>query len=214
MGRVLLIVGAVLGLVMFCGGGLADAAVSPKPPTPIAGAAKGVSAPDIASNVVASADWGVANGVPWYHVTKGQLVAPPVFAADPTVVASADRGSRSAAASAACHEEISNVSYLQSPTRFAWRTEQICTGSFSPQWLKTQLWRSSWSGPRGYSGWGITSDTSSTQLGPISWGINCNSGKGYYDYYAVVQGHASFGYGPQVRSDNTLTSRNCGPTAP
>lgn len=159
------------------------------------------------STVVASADWGVTNGQSWYTVTSGVLVAPP-----PNSVAVA-ASNATPAVSTFCHEEISNVTLSGAGPAFRWTTEQICTGNFAPQSLKTQLWRSSWSGPRGYSSWAYSSLTWSTQLGPIYWSVGCHVHGGYYDYYPVMQGTSAFGSGPVVRSGNTLTQQPCGASA-
>lgn len=185
----------------------AIAAPSPGPsvPTPPGAAAPTSSTvdPGGVSTVVASADWGTAGGKAWYRVNKGALIAAPTNASEV----------RTAPASTFCHEEISNVTLGGAGPAFRWSTEQICTGNFAPQSLKTQLWRSSWSGPRGYSAWSYTSLTWSTQLGPIYWSIICHVHAGYYDYYPVMQGTSSFGSGPVVRSANTLTQQPCGPNA-
>ena len=87
------------------------------------------------------------------------------------------------------------------------------TGFYGLQFVSTQMWRSSWSGPRGYSAWVSSHTTSAAVLGPIYWNVYCNNGKGYYDYYPVVQGYASrLGWGPTVRTSNDF-HYDCGPSA-
>ena len=176
--------------------------------------------------MVASADWGVANGKPWFHVTKGALVEPWRDASGQVVsdgvpvgvsLQSVRRPSKtkitrqSATATAACHEEISDLA-LNGLT-FSWTTEQTCSGLFINQRLQTQIWRSSWSGPRGYTTWTTSGTTTSSYLRQ-GWTSNCNNGGGSYDYYGVMQGYATaIGWGPKVRSANTLNHFNCGPNS-
>ncbi len=113
-------------------------------------------------------------------------------------------------ATGACHEEI--YDYYRNGN-FYWATKQTCTGFYGLQFVSTQMWRSSWSGPRGYSAWVSSHTTSAAVLGPICWNVYCNNGKGYYDYYPVVQGYASrLGWGPTVRTSNSL-HYDCGPSA-
>lgn len=91
---------------------------------------------------------------------------------------------------------------------FQWETSQWCSGAFGQQYQRTQMWRSSWSGPRGYGGWGTTAFTTDYHQS-AKWTVRCGNG-GTYDYYPVVEGYASaIGYSPTVRSDNQLR-RQCG----
>lgn len=111
------------------------------------------------------------------------------------------------AASATCTVYISDV-YVAYNNDFKWETNQFCSGSFGQQYHRTQMWRSSWSGPRGYGGWGTTPLTTATSQ-PRTWTIRCGSG-GTYDYYPVIEGYASaIGYSPTTRSNNQLR-RSCG----
>lgn len=169
-----------------------------------------VAAPsgDYVSTVVASATWGISDGRPFVHVTKGQVMG------DGTPQPPASGTPTTPAASGNCTEEISNVSRHGG---FYWSTSQICSGHFGAQDMKTQMWRSSWSGPRGYGSWayypakGLASQRSISR----NWTLACNNGKGYYDYYPVMQGYASsLGSGPVIRSDNQLNHQDCGPTPP
>jgi hypothetical protein len=160
------------------------------------------------SKVVASATWGVSNGKPFVKITKGTIVGhykPSALKVDHANVP---------AASGNCTEDISNVTRSGG---FYWSTSQICSGHFGAQDMKTQMWRSSYSGPRGYTSWayypasGLYSRSSISQ----NWTIACNNGRGYYDYYPVMQGYASsLGSGPVIRSGNQLNHQDCGPTAP
>lgn len=160
------------------------------------------------SEVVASATWGIAGGKPFVKVTKGTVATPyrqSASIADRSVVA---------AASGSCTEDISDV---RRSGGFYWSTSQICSGHFGAQDMKTQMWRSSWSGPRGYSSWAYYPAKGLYSRSKISrnWTIACHNGKGYYNYYPVMQGYASsLGSGPVIRSANQLNHQDCGPTAP
>jgi len=168
-----------------------------------------VAAPsgEYVSTVVASATWGVSNGQPFVRVTKGKIVGdykPQVPSASKAILA----------ASGNCTEDISDVSRHGG---FYWSTSQICSGYFGAQDMKTQMWRSSWSGPRGYGSWAYypASGLASQRSISRNWTIACNNGKGYYDYYPVMQGYASsLGSGPVIRSGNQLNHQDCGPTPP
>jgi hypothetical protein len=106
-----------------------------------------------AGGVLAAADWGVdASGKPWFRVGSGTLVERPSNLATFAAVATAARSARAAPAWH-CHEEIDGFYVGGAGPSFRWWTEQVCTGPFKRQDLKTQLWRSSWSGPRGYGPW-------------------------------------------------------------
>ncbi|WP_329127246.1 hypothetical protein [Streptomyces sp. NBC_01465] len=92
-------------------------------------------------------------------------------------------------------------------------TSQACSGSFGTQKLKTQMWRNSWSGQRGYSGWATTGSTASSFI-DYRWSSDCNDGGGTYTYYPVVQSYASgIGWAPTTRSDNELR-HGCGTSEP
>jgi hypothetical protein len=161
---------------------------------------------------VASATWGVQDGKPFFHVTKGKLVgsykavnAQPN--ADGTQAVTPD-------VTASCTEYISDLSI--DADVFHWYASQTCYGAFGEQEYKTQLWRSSWSGPRGYTSWGYDpgggSLSSQSTIGE-EWGTPCDTSGGYYDYYPVISGYATnIGTGPTVRSENQL-DLYCG-TAP
>ncbi|WP_158717032.1 hypothetical protein [Streptomyces rimosus] len=110
---------------------------------------------------------------------------------------------------------ISDVSFhgAGASTYFQWVTSQACSGSFGSQKLQTQMWRSSWSGPRGYNNWHGTGLTSRSFI-DYGWSTDCNDGGGTYTYYPVMQGYASgIGWGPKTRSDNELR-KGCGTRSP
>lgn len=116
------------------------------------------------------------------------------------------------AASAVCTVYISDVAF-SIPQGFTWETAQICSGAFGLQRQRTQMLRSSWSGPRGYGPWTAWTPWSSNSFESYNWGIGCGSG-GTYDYYPVMQGEATaIGVSPTVRSDNQEDQIACG-TAP
>ncbi|MGW3665636.1 hypothetical protein [Streptomyces sp. NPDC005141] len=75
------------------------------------------------------------------------------------------------------------------------------------------MWRSSWSGPRGYNNWHGTGLTANSFI-DYGWSTDCNGGGGTYTYYPVMQGYASgIGWGPKTRSDNELR-KGCGTRSP
>ncbi|MER5386303.1 hypothetical protein ABT040_39735 [Streptomyces sp. NPDC002688] len=124
-------------------------------------------------------------------------------------------GAPAAAAAARCSVYISDVSFHGSGASawFQWETSQACSGSFGSQKLQTQMWRSSWSGPRGYNNWHGTGLTSNSFI-DYGWSTDCNDGGGTYTYYPVMQGYASgIGWGPKTRSDNELR-KGCGTRSP
>jgi hypothetical protein len=152
------------------------------------------------STVVASATWGVSNGKSFVRVTKGVVVG--------------QYRPNAVAASGSCTETISNVTRSGG---FYWSTSQLCSGYFGAQDMKTQMWRSSWSGPRGYGSWAYYPSSGLLSQSYIQryWTIACNNGKGYYNYYPVMQGYASsLGSGPVIRSGNQLNNQDCGPYPP
>ncbi|MFI6475433.1 hypothetical protein ACIBL5_34960 [Streptomyces sp. NPDC050516] len=89
-------------------------------------------------------------------------------------------------------------------------TFQACTrSSFGSQKLQTQMWRSSWSGPRGYNDWHGTGSTTNRFI-DYGWSTDCNGG-GTYTYYPVMQGYASgIGWGSKTRSD-MICARDAAP---
>ncbi|WP_129308948.1 hypothetical protein [Streptomyces sp. L2] len=118
-------------------------------------------------------------------------------------------------AAASCSVYISDVSFhgAGAGAWFQWETSQACSGSFGSQKLQTQMWRSSWSGPRGYNNWHGTGLTSNNFI-DYGWSTDCNDGGGTYTYYPVMQGYASgIGWGPKTRSNNDLR-KGCGTRSP
>lgn len=104
------------------------------------------------------------------------------------------------AASAVCSVYVSDVAFFIG-FGFDWETAQTCSGAFGEQGHRTQLWRSSWSGLRGYSSWVWTGWTVAS-FQSQQWNIACGGG-GTYDYFPVVQGTSSvIGSSPIVRADN------------
>ncbi|MFF7982011.1 hypothetical protein ACFZDK_23260 [Streptomyces sp. NPDC007901] len=94
-----------------------------------------------------------------------------------------------------------------------WETSQACRGSFGSQKLQTQMWRSLWSGPRGYDNWHGTGLTSNSFI-DYGWSTDCNDGGGTYTYCPVMQGYVSgIGWGPKTRSNNDLR-KGCGTRFP
>ncbi|MFD3647509.1 hypothetical protein ACFWVT_10585 [Streptomyces cyaneofuscatus] len=96
---------------------------------------------------------------------------------------------------------------------FSWVTSQVCSGSYGSQRIETQMWRSSWSGPRGYDIWRKTKSTTKSFI-DYGWSVDCNDGGGTYTYYPVMKGFATgVGSSPTTRADNELR-KNCGTKAP
>lgn len=182
---------------------------SPPPPRQVSAGATVAPNP---SDVVASATWGVQNGKPFFHVTKGKLVGRYTLANAQSNVVAAQAVTPDVTAS--CTEYISDLTI--DAEVFHWTASQTCYGEFGAQDYKTQLWRSSWSGPRGYTSWAYDPSSGLSFQSYISaeWGTPCDTSGGYYDYYPVMQGYASnIGSGPTIRSENQL-DLYCGTTAP
>jgi hypothetical protein len=153
--------------------------------------------------ITAEATYGILNGKAYYHLIKGELIGH----YHPSIPRAASSEAPQAGATS-CTEYIGNVSRSG---RFHWYTSFRCNGVGINE-VFSQMWRSSWSGPRGYSSWGYTGWTISN---PVSdnWSIGCNNGHGYYDYYPVMYGdNAYVGQGPTIRSANQLNHVDCGPT--
>ncbi|MFE7774478.1 hypothetical protein ACFU5O_11340 [Streptomyces sp. NPDC057445] len=124
-------------------------------------------------------------------------------------------GAPAAPAAARCSVYISDVKFLGGGANawFQWETSQVCSGSFGTQKLQTQMWRSSWSGPRGYNNWRSSRSTTNNFI-DYGWSSDCNDGGGTYTYYPVMKGYASgIGWGPTTRSDNELR-KGCGTRQP
>ena len=132
-----------------------------------------------------------------------QNSAPSFGAAAQTTAASVSP----AATAASCTETLTGFTY--STKTFSWNTDQVCTGAFGEQNQTTQMWRSSWSGPRGYGNWAATALTAAN-IKTYYRNIACNSGKGKYVYYPVMQGYATnIGWGPEVKSAYSLGKFDC-----
>ena len=99
-------------------------------------------------------------------------------------------------------------------TDFVWFYEQTCIGNFVVQDVSTQLWRSSWSGPRGYSGWVTYPDQPTTNsYFSTYFYVRCNHERGFYDYYPVADGWSEgAGRAPRVNPGYQLRE-DCGPNA-
>lgn len=121
---------------------------------------------------------------------------------------------RKIAAAAHCSIYISDVKFhgAGAGAWFQWETSQICSGNYGWQYIRTQMWRSSWSGPRGYTPWHQSPKTTKSTV-DYGWSADCNDGGGTYTYYPVMKGVASFGSSPTTRSDNDLR-KNCGTYRP
>ena len=110
-------------------------------------------------------------------------------------------------------EYISDLSKQNGNYPFCWETSQTCSGPFGDQYMATQMWHSSYSGPRGYGGWAYDGPSPNSFISQ-NWSIGCNYGTGYYTYYPVMYGWATnVGQGPTIRSDNQLNA-HCGTTPP
>jgi hypothetical protein len=145
----------------------------------------------------------------WGKTTKGERYSLTYKAGEPKPAGPA------APAAASCSVYISDVSFhgAGAGAWFQWETSQACSGSFGSQKLQTQMWRSSWSGPRGYNNWHGTGLTSNSFI-DYGWSTDCNDGGGTYTYYPVMQGYASgIGWGPKTRSNNDLR-KGCGTRSP
>ena len=145
----------------------------------------------------------------WGRTTKGESYSFTYKAGDAKPAAPV------APAAASCSVYISDVSFhgAGAGAWFQWETSQACSGSFGSQKPQTQMWRSSWSGPRGYNNWHGTGLSSSSFI-DYGWSTDCDDGGGTYTYYPVMQRYASgIGWGPKTRSDNDLR-KGCGTRSP
>jgi hypothetical protein len=196
----------LLGAVAVCavvvaGAGAAVASAGSQVPRLVGGAP--------VSNVGAEASYGIAaDGHPFMHLIKGRIVGKyklSKISAAPTVTPDV---------AVSCTEEISNVTKASGNHPFYWSTSQTCRGAFGDQYVATQMWRSSYSGPRGYGSWAYSAHSSGTFISQ-NWTISCNWEHGKYNYYPVMYGWATAaGQGPTIRSDNTLDNTDCGPSSP
>ena len=149
--------------------------------------------------------WGITADGQKFSSTQ-RVAAPP--AASPAPAAAL---SPSGAQAGTCSLYISNT-WLNRTATFENETSQTGSGFYGAAYQLYQVWRSSWSGPRGYSAWG-NSATTTAPYQDIYWNTRCHWGGGTYDYYGVIQGYASqLGWGPQVMAENTLR-KPCGDTA-
>jgi hypothetical protein len=154
------------------------------------------------SRIVAEVTYGIANGKPFVHVLKGQIVGTYKLSEITAIPAAA----------ALCTEYISDVSKANGNQPFKWETAQVCTGSFGDQYMATTMMRSSYSGPRAY-GSKRFSDTTSKSTINVNWSLACHYGTGEYNYFPEMYGYATgAGQGPTIRSDNTLEDAHCGTT--
>lgn len=145
----------------------------------------------------------------WGKTTTGERYSFTYIAGDAKPAAPA------APAAAACSVYISDVSLYGAGAGawFSWETSQACSGAFGTQGLETQMWRSSWSGPRGYNNWHDTGASANSFI-DYGWSTDCNDGGGTYTYYPVMKGYASgIGTGPTTRSNNDLR-KGCGTRSP
>ncbi|MEU9085967.1 hypothetical protein [Streptomyces sp. NPDC048357] len=68
-------------------------------------------------------------------------------------------------------------------------SHEICSGSFLYHYTRGQFLRSSWSGPRAYTGWGRSNFVySPNEVNDTIWTIGCPGG-GTYNYDLQVQTH-------------------------
>lgn len=153
----------------------------------------------------ASATWGVRNGKPFYHASKGALVGR--YVPDIPKVGSATPAVRQ------CTEYISDVSF--SGGKFKWTTRNTCYQGAVGMDIHSQMLRSSYRGDLGYSAWAIYPAEGlyhGTQL-VVNWTIGCSSGKGFYNYHPIMYAYSEgFGTGPTIRSNNQLNHVDCGPS--
>ncbi|MGI8447923.1 MAG: hypothetical protein ACR2MP_12240 [Streptosporangiaceae bacterium] len=183
-------------------GSAAQSTTTPKAHDPIA--ANGRPAVGRKGRAAAAAEWGVTNGKPWYKILKGTQVGK--YTPNPPAL----RPTALPAVTTYCHEQVDNISL--SGRTFYWDTWQECFGNYGLQDMRTQMWRSSWSGWRGYGAWTPDTPSPPTSASYIfdNWTLGCGSG-GKYDYTAAMSGWASqIGRGPNIRAANTLRQYYCG----
>ncbi|WP_439033251.1 hypothetical protein [Gordonia terrae] len=217
--RIGAVIVAIIGLV--AGGGIASAAPKepqlPGPPLD----KPGITAPSARSGpppsqiknkkVLTASQWGTEpNGQRWFVIDKGTLSAAPANSRQ-LQAPPAGPGTRQVVTS--CRNELTEFELL-GITDFVWFYEQTCIGNFVVQDVSTQLWRSSWSGPRGYSGWVTYPDQPTTNSYFSSYFyVRCNHERGFYDYYPVADGWSEgAGRAPRVNPGYQLRE-DCGPNA-
>ncbi|MGH3155469.1 MAG: hypothetical protein ACRDNF_02665, partial [Streptosporangiaceae bacterium] len=119
------------------------------------------------SNIGAEAVWGVKNGKRFMHLIKGRVVGK--YSLKEIKLARTERAY-------GCTEYISNVSKVNGNNPFTWVTQQTCNPGFGYQWMSTQMWRSSYRGPVGYSGWSSTPEQTVDFISR-NWDIGCDYGQ-------------------------------------
>ena len=157
-------------------------------------------------HIGAEATYGIKNGHPYMQLIKGRIVGK-------YKLSEIKHAARLAAANIVCTEYISDVSKVTGAHPFTWETQQTCTGPYYQQRMHTQMWRSSYSGPRGYGQWAATAWSGNGFISK-NWTETCNYGTGLYTYYPVMYGeyrNGGGGVGPTIRSDNQLDA-HCGPS--
>lgn len=144
-------------------------------------------------NCAASTCRGAAVYATWAHKTFSSADTSP------------NASTLASAASWSCSLYVSDVSLIGGD--FQAETALTCTGSITYMKTHQQYLRSSWSGPRGYTGWATsTSDPPPTQ--DRAWYINCGIG-GTYDYSQWAYPETNQFSGGNVVSEHTIR-RTCG----
>jgi YVTN family beta-propeller protein/YD repeat-containing protein len=100
---------------------------------------------------------------------------------------------------------------LVSEKKITGETDLVCEGEVYDLAINQQFLRTSWSGPRGYSSWSLSDNTSNDNL-DIIWVTNCDSGRGWYNYGQWVEPIVDFmEYPPVGPSAFSQKQWNCGP---
>jgi hypothetical protein len=172
-------------------------------------------------HVLAEAVWGVnAQGQPFMHVIKGRIVGNYSLrqiktAYERSLAAHKTKATPNVPAiTTACYEVMGNISKALGNVPFYWTIQQTCHGSYYEQNMSTQLWRSSYRGPLGYSSWVISHGYLEDFIDQ-TWKDNCNWDTGNYKYNSAGQGWAEgIGFGPIITSPNFVNTANCGGNGP
>lgn len=198
MKKLLLVTLGALTLIA-AGGGAANAQPSSPAPAP-AGAASAQVKVLCTTNGAQSACLSPAVYTRWAHKTYTPTDTAGSSSASPVAVA---------AAPWSCSLYVGDVS--RSGADLEAETALTCTGNISYLRTHQQYLRSSWSGPRGYSDWSVSS-SSRPPVEDLDWSVGCGSG-GTYDYSQWAYPETNQFSGGNVTSQNTYRT-SCGTTAP
>ncbi|MFJ1707034.1 hypothetical protein [Kitasatospora sp. NPDC088346] len=177
------VVAAVVLLAAPMAGTAGAATTTPSPSTAPAGAAPAAEPP---GSVVQH--WGFDGTEEWHSglldATEAQNNDPAAFAPAPAKAASPGAATQGPWTCSTWARPT-----VTAPGGLSSSSHSICSGDFLYHYTKGQFLRSSWSGPRAYTGWtnGPT-QYSPNEVDDVLWYIGCPGG-GTYNYNLQVQSH-------------------------